>query len=88
MNPKVGVVYAFDEVTGKYFELGEPVYLSSDDFLDGYECDLSEAPTTISATFTLYIQSKDKLKLLGITNNYIRLHGGKAIRRVPKRFLR
>ena len=84
MNINGSNVYALNNDTGEWFELGEAIYLSSDDFLDGY--DRSEVSTTMSATLTLYIQPKDKLKLLGITNNSIRLHGGKAIRTVPKRF--
>lgn len=32
-------------------------------------------------------QLKDLIHIAGITNNYIRSHGGKPIRRVPERFL-
>lgn len=42
---------------------------------------------TFETTMDFKLQPKVKIKLYGISNNYIRLHGGKPIRTIPRRFL-
>jgi hypothetical protein len=40
---------------------------------------------TISGTCT-YLTWREVMRIFGTTNNYLRLHGGKALRKVPKRY--
>lgn len=59
------------------------------DTLDPYD-PLVISPQRLSGTFEttmdFKLQPKVKLKLFGVSNNYIRLHGGKPLRTIRKRF--
>ena len=61
-----------------------------DPVIDPDECEYVESITMspITMSFEIQIQPKDKLRLLSVTNNAIRLHGGRPLRTVPKKFMR
>ena len=40
---------------------------------------------TISGTCTL-LEWREIAQIFGLTNNYLRLHGGKSLRKIPKRY--
>ena len=40
---------------------------------------------TISGTCTL-LAWREIMQIFGLTNNYLRLHGGKPLRKIPKRY--
>ena len=80
-------LYAVDCETGKEFEIGELVNLDTIAIDD----EAWETPKLIeSYTFsvsTKHFMAKTWMRLLGITNNSIRMHGGKPLRKVKERFL-
>ena len=86
MNINGSKVYALNNDTGEWFELGEVVF----DLTHPISNDESHIYKDENLEFecSFRIQLKDMLKIWGLTNNSIRLHGGKAIRTVPKRFWR
>ena len=84
-------LYVINQETGEVFELGSIDSIDYRTLQEDYgtlqEIDSKKMPGSISFEFKMKIQPKTKLVLLGITNNCIRMHGGKPIRRVQKRFL-
>jgi len=84
----------FDD--GAKLELGDVVEISADpqDIFDPFDFNILYQPERVKGVFELShtltvdgFQPKIKLKLFGLSNNYIRLHGGKPLRTVRKRFL-
>lgn len=51
------------------------------------ELKLFKPPEELTFTCRLIIQPKSKIHILGLTNNSIRLHGGRPMRTIPRRFL-
>lgn len=88
-KPKLYAIY--DD--GTKIDLGYVMEISTiePDLLDPYDDNLITSPQRLSGTFEtttdFTLQPKVKIKLFGISNNYIRLHGGKPLRTVRKRFL-
>lgn len=82
-NP-LPIVYAYTTDTGEYVELNGIAEINIDS--------VSESPDIpmiggMEVTLKLKLQPKSKMHLLGMTNNCIRLHGGRPIRTIPDRFL-
>lgn len=83
-------VYYIDHVTGKRKVIGcitetlsiDPV---DDDVYPTYTEVIADAES-LTLTFSVFVQPKDKLALWGTTNNSIRLHGGRPMRTISKRF--
>lgn len=80
--------------SGEEFKLGVITELSIEEPIpeidDPYLCitQMPEMTGTFVVTADFMKQPKVKLKLFGLTNNYIRLHGGKPMRRIQKRFMK
>lgn len=90
-----------DMDTGAIFDLGDVAHIErleceeihTDPMLND-EFEHIYKPAVISGTFECHMdlatmQPKVKIRMFyGITNNFIRMHGGKPLRRIPKRFLK
>lgn len=87
-------IFAKNERTGDVFELGNLIEIGTGDPYDSpYDDYLTESFPHLTGTFEITasietMQPKVKLRLFGISNNSIRMHGGKPIRTIQKRFLR
>ena len=83
---KIDGYYVLNSKTGEWEKLEAITDICIEDSDEQY------IPAKISATsmnikFEFKIQPKTKLKLLyGVSNNFIRLHGGKPLRTIKKRF--
>lgn len=79
--------YIYVADTGKCIELDG---ITKIEFATEQPDDRSYIPNiseTMECTFRVSIQPKCKLQLFGITNNCIRLHGGRPMRTINRRFL-
>ena len=88
MERKIGILYAINPINQESFELGDIGNLDYTTLQDdAFSPDVFK-PFSFSFSSKLRLQPKDKMKIFyGLTNNSIRMHGGKPIRRVPERFL-
>lgn len=85
-------VYYIDHDTGERNVIGcitetLSIVPIEDDVYTTYTEEIAEAES-LTITFSVFVQPKRKLMLWGLTNNSIRLHGGRPLRTIPKRFIR
>lgn len=87
---RVRNLFMRDIATGAEFELGEIKEIEIVP-ADPDECCVSTTLPSLTGTFEVsldvFLQPKTKIVLFGLTNNYIRLHGGRPMRKIPRRFL-
>ena len=89
------ILYAVDNKTGKKYELGEITEFKEnseplDLFDDELVCRINKT-YSVTGTFTCASdlrRPKVRMHLYGISNNWIRMHGGKPMRTLPRRFMR
>lgn len=85
-NNKTGEEYKLGDIT-EIEEIGDRMYPE-----DPYGTISVLSMVTLTGTFIVtadgFRDPKVRMKLYGITNNYIRMHGGKPMRTLPRRFKR
>lgn len=83
-------IFMRDVSTGAEYELGE---VKEIEFVPAEldECYVSPLLPQLTGTFEVscdvFFQPKVKIRLFGLTNNCIRLHGGRPMRKISRRFL-
>lgn len=92
-KPQASKLYMQTE-SGEVFMLGNVTEISLEPYDPTCDCEryitTSIRPPitgTFEVTFDVFLQPKAKLNFYGISNNFIRLHGGKPLRRVKRRYL-
>jgi len=79
--------------SGEELKLGDITEISIEETIpeidDPYLCitHMAEMTGTFIVNTDFMQQPKVKIKLFGMTNNFIRLHGGRPMRTIPRRFL-
>lgn len=81
-------IYVYKEDTGEYTELTGITEINIGTAPEPLNIpDMQNISDGMEFTVKLKLQPKAKIHLLGVTNNCIRMHGGKPIRTIQKRFL-
>lgn len=88
MKEYLRTTYAYITETGECIELDGITKISL--CVDTEQSDIADIPNIsdgLEFTCSFQLQPKTKMHILGVTNNSIRLHGGRPIRKIPKKFL-
>ena len=88
MKMSVSDFYVFDANREKHRVAVTSMDLTRTEIPNGNdELKLFKPPEKLTFTCRLIIQPKSKIHIFGVTNNTIRLHGGRPMRTIPRRFL-